>query len=100
MPSEPSMPRDLLTADRDRVAIAMSDTVVRRLFTVGLALENALGLMDGHPVAGKLREAIAELDLAIRDIRHVIFDSQPARVSAELSYTSSDATYVPSRQGP
>ncbi len=64
-----------LAAERDRVATAMSDTVVRRLFTAGLALEHALALLDHHPAAGKVRAAIAELDLAIRDVRQVIFDS-------------------------
>jgi signal transduction histidine kinase len=64
----------LLVQDRDRIAGGMNDLVVRRLFAAGLALETALGLMGGHPGAGKVQEAIGELDLAIRDVRNVVFD--------------------------
>ncbi len=64
----------LLAQDRDRIAAGMNDIVVRRLFSAGLALETAVGLMGGHPGAGKVREAIGELDLAIRDVRNVVFD--------------------------
>ena len=64
----------LLVQDRDRIAGDMTDLVVRRLFSAGLALEMALGLMGGHPGAGKVRDAAGELDLAIRDIRNVVFD--------------------------
>ena len=64
----------LLAQDRDRIAAGMTDIVVRRLFAAGLALETALGLMGGHPGAGKVQEAIDQLDLAIRDVRNVVFD--------------------------
>jgi signal transduction histidine kinase len=66
----------LLVQDRDRIAEGMNDLVVHRLFAAGLALETALGLMGGHPAAGKVQEAIGELDLAIRDVRNVVFDHQ------------------------
>ena len=66
----------LLVQDRDRIAAGMTDLVVHRLFAAGLALETALGLMGGHPGAGKVREAAGELDLAIRDVRNVVFDHQ------------------------
>ena len=64
----------LLVQDRDRIARDMTDLVVRRLFSAGLTLETALGLMGDHPGAGKVHEAIGELDLAIRDVRNVVFD--------------------------
>jgi signal transduction histidine kinase len=66
----------LLVQDRDRIAAGMNDLVVHRLFAAGLALETALGLMGGHPGAWKVQEAIGELDLAIRDVRNVVFDHQ------------------------
>ena len=68
----------LLVQDRDRIAGEMTDLVMRRLFSAGLALEMALGLMGDHPGAGKVQDAIGELDLAIRDVRNVVFDSPPA----------------------
>lgn len=64
----------LLVQDRDRIAAGMNDLVMHRLFSAGLSLETALGLIGDHPGAGKVREAIGELDLAIRDIRNVVFD--------------------------
>ena len=66
----------LLVQDRDRIAEGMNDLVVHRLFAAGFALETALGLMGGHPGAGKVHEAVGELDLAIRDVRNVVFDHQ------------------------
>ena len=65
----------LLVQDRDRIAGALTDVVIHRIFSAGLALETALGLLDGHRgAAGKVRKAVGELDLAIRDIRNVVFD--------------------------
>ena len=64
----------LVAQDRDRIAGDMNDLVVHRLFSVGLTLEMTLGLMGDHPGAGKVHDAIDELDLAIRDIRNVVFD--------------------------
>jgi signal transduction histidine kinase len=65
----------LLAQDRDRIAGALNDVVINRMFSAGLALETALGLLDGHRgAAGKVREALGELDLAIRDVRNVVFD--------------------------
>jgi hypothetical protein len=32
--------------------------------------------MGGHPGAGKVQEAIGEVDLAIRDFRTLLFDHQ------------------------
>ena len=64
----------LLVQDRDRIAASLNDLVVHRLFSAGLALDTALGLIGGHPGAGKVQEAIGELDLAIRAVRNVVFD--------------------------
>jgi signal transduction histidine kinase len=65
-----------LAEDRDRIAGELSDIVVRRLFSAGLALEAALGLIGEHRAAGRVQHAVSELDLAIRDIRDVVFDSR------------------------
>ncbi len=64
-----------LVQERDRIAGALNDVVINRIFSAGLALETALGLLDGHRgPAGKIREALGELELAIRDVRNVVFD--------------------------
>jgi hypothetical protein len=66
----------LLVRNRDRIAGAMNDLVVRRLFSAGLAPGTAPGLVGGDPGAGKVREATGEPDLAIRDVRNIAFDHQ------------------------
>jgi len=63
-----------LTQDRDRIANGMNDIVVHRLFSAGLCLQTALELIGNHPGAAKVQEAVGELDLAIRDLRNVLFD--------------------------
>ena len=60
--------------DRDQVAEGMHDTVAARLFSAGLALEAVAGLIGDHRAAGKVQEAIGELDLAVRDLRDMVFD--------------------------
>ena len=67
-----------LAQEHDRIAVGMNEIVVRRLFSAGLSLQTALGLMDGHRAAGKVQQAIGELDLAITDFRDVLFDHDRA----------------------
>ena len=66
-----------LVQEHDRIANALNDVVICRLFSAGLTLEVALGLMGDHAGAGKVREAIGEIDLAIREVRNVVFDHCP-----------------------
>ncbi len=64
-----------LVQDRDRIAGALNDVVIHRIFSAGLALETALGLLHDHRgAADRIRDALGELDLAIRDTRNVVFD--------------------------
>ena len=63
-----------LVQEHDRIAAGMNDIVVHRLFSAGLSLETALGLMGDQPWAAKVQDAIGGLDLAIRDFRNVLFD--------------------------
>jgi len=72
--------------DHGPIAGGMNDLVVDRLFSAGIALETALGLMGDHPGASKVQEAAGELDLAIRDVRNVVFDRyQPDPLSGGLT---------------
>jgi hypothetical protein len=63
-----------LAQDRDQVVEGMHDIVAGRLFSAGLALEAVAGLLGDHRAAGKGQEAISELDLAVRDLRDMVFD--------------------------
>jgi hypothetical protein len=66
--------RLLLAEGHDRIAAGLTDIVVRRLFSAGSALEAVVGLMGDHRAAGTVQEAISELDLAVRDLRDMVFD--------------------------
>ncbi len=65
-----------LTDDHDRIAGEPNDIVAHRLFSAGLALEAALALTGEPRAAARIQHAISELDLAIRDISDVVFDSR------------------------
>ena len=59
----------------DGIAAVMNDTVVHRLFSAGLSLQTALGLLgNDYAVARQVGDAVGELELAIRDIRTALFD--------------------------
>src|ERR1700733_3259078 len=76
-----------LAEDHDRIAAGLNDLVVRRLFAAGLALEAALALIGEHRAAGKIEQAISELDQAITARRATVSDaariSPPDAVSAD-----------------
>jgi hypothetical protein len=88
-----------LVQEHDRIAAGMNDIVINRLFSAGLCLETALGLMSGHPGAAKVQDAIGELDLAIRDFRNVLFghhqpDSLLRRTALALSAVLTRLTFA------
>jgi hypothetical protein len=60
-----------LAEDHERIALGLNDIVVRPLFTAGLDLQAALGLIGDHPASSKIRHAVDELDQAIRDIQDI-----------------------------
>jgi signal transduction histidine kinase len=63
-----------LLEDRDRIARDMHDHVIQRLFATGLSLQAAARMATSTSVRGRLDEAVDDLDAAIRDIRHTIFE--------------------------
>ena len=60
-----------------RGAAAINGVVTHGLFSAGLALQTALGLMDGHPAGQSIHDALAELDQAIIDLRDTVFGTRP-----------------------
>jgi hypothetical protein len=63
-----------LAEDHDRIAAGLNGIVGYRLFSAGLDLDAALGLISEHRASAKIQHAISELDLAVRDIRDLVFD--------------------------
>lgn len=67
--------------DRERIARDLHDTVIQRLFAVGLGLQATLRLVDDPVVTARLVAAVDDLDITVRDIRAAIFELQAAHRS-------------------
>jgi signal transduction histidine kinase len=65
-----------LLGDRERIARDMHDHVIQRLFATGLSLQMAARLAQHPVVRERLDAAIDDLDAAIKDIRHTIYELQ------------------------
>jgi signal transduction histidine kinase len=66
-----------LIEDRDRIALRMNDVVIHRIFSAGLHLQHALGLLGDQRGTREIGQAVDDLDHAIRDIRDIVFDLGP-----------------------
>ena len=87
--------RLVLLEDRDRIARDMHDHVIQRLFATGLSLQAASHLATHPTVRERLDDAVDELDRAIKEIRHAIFelhDAQPVTASVALDALITDLT--------
>jgi two-component system, NarL family, sensor histidine kinase DevS len=62
-----------LVDDRERIARDLHDTVIQRLFAVGLSLQGAVSRAGADPAFDRMRQAIDDIDDTIRDIRSAIF---------------------------
>lgn len=70
-----------LAEDRERIARDLHDTVIQRVFAVGLSLQ-ALVRRAGDPAfVERLQTAIADLDETIRQVRTTIFALEPLPTS-------------------
>jgi signal transduction histidine kinase len=63
-----------LTEERERLARDLHDTVVQRLFGVGLALQMTLSGTIEDSVRERINKSLDELDETIREIRTTIFE--------------------------
>ena len=62
-----------LVGDRERIARDLHDTVIQRLFAVGLALQGVLAREHNPEIANRVEAAIDEIDGTIRDVRTAVF---------------------------
>jgi signal transduction histidine kinase len=62
-----------LFEDQERIARELHDTVIQRLFAVGMALQGAARIADRDPVRARLHRAVDDIDATIADIRTTIF---------------------------
>jgi signal transduction histidine kinase len=63
-----------LGEERERMARDLHDTVIQRLFGVGLSLQLALSLPEADAAKSRINDCINELDITIREIRTTIFE--------------------------
>ena len=85
-----------LFEDRERIAADLHDTVIQRLFAAGLALQAAVPRIHDPGAAGRVREAVDDLDETIRQIRSTIFALERPRapgrsLRAEILALAADA---------
>ena len=66
--------------DRDRIARDLHDTVIQRLFAVGLSLQGSVRLSLDPMVSARLDSAVDEVDITIREIRTAIFELHPPQL--------------------
>jgi PAS domain S-box-containing protein len=62
-----------MTSEHERIARDLHDTVIQRLFALGMRLQAAERLAQG-PVAERIRDTVDSIDEVIREIRETIFD--------------------------
>ncbi|MHB1718795.1 MAG: GAF domain-containing sensor histidine kinase [Acidimicrobiales bacterium] len=62
-----------LSEERERIARNLHDTVIQRLFAVGLSLQSSLRLVEQPEAQERISLAVEDLDETIRQIRTTIF---------------------------
>ena len=72
--------RRRLFEDRERIARDLHDTVIQRLFAVGLGLQGAARLTSDPALVARLESAVDELDTTVREIRSTIFELHAPRL--------------------
>jgi two-component system sensor histidine kinase DevS len=68
--------------ERDRIGMDLHDGIIQSVYGVGLALENVTHTIDEDPSLAKaqVKDAIGDLNQAIRDIRAYILDLRPRQL--------------------
>lgn len=72
-----------LSAERERIARDLHDTVLQRLFGLGLELQ-ALGMSADAPVGERLETSVDEIDRIIKEIRTSVFTLGAAERAGSL----------------
>jgi signal transduction histidine kinase len=81
--------------ERERISKELHDGVIQSIYSVGLALQGSLSMLERDPEMSRKRidDSIAELDNVVRDVRSYIFELQPKSVQ-ERGFTAAIAELV------
>lgn len=71
----------VLFEERDRIARDLHDTVIQRLFAIGLNLQGVASMAMTSDMRDRLEGAVDDLDTTVREIRSAIFELHSTRVS-------------------
>ncbi len=74
-----------MAGERERIARDLHDTVLQRLFGLGLELQ-ALGMRAGADIGERLEGAVDEIDRIIREIRTTVFTLGSAQREGSLGH--------------
>lgn len=73
-----------MVSEQERIARDLHDTVIQRLFALGMGLQGAQRLADER-LADRIRAAVEAIDEVIREIRETIFDlNRPAAAGLDV----------------
>jgi PAS domain S-box-containing protein len=61
-----------LANDRERIALAMHETIVHRILEASMTMEGILGLIDNPIVAERIAAAVASLDATLQELRTIV----------------------------
>lgn len=66
-------------SERDRIGRDLHDGIIQNLFSIGMSLESAIGLLGSSPdrAAQRIESAVDGIDNAIRELRNTIFHLRP-----------------------
>lgn len=84
-----------LTSEQERIGRDLHDTVIQRLFALGMRLQATQPLAEG-PIAERIRETVDAIDEVIREIRETIFhlgrrDADKPHVRNEIRAVAAEA---------
>jgi signal transduction histidine kinase len=69
--------RAAMLDERERIAADLADTIVQRLFSVGLTLQGALAGLGRGRAADRVRDTVDDIDEIINQVRSTVFALQP-----------------------
>ena len=88
----------VLFEERDRIARDLHDTVIQRLFAIGLNLQGVASMAMTSDMSHRLEGAVDDLDTTVREIRSAIFELHSTRVQeASLRRAATDLVAESSR---